>query len=216
MSDAAPGSIGNRLAPARFIAFVLLLAAAIPAAAALLDGWLAGIMAGFDAAALIFLISCLPLLGVREARVMREDAKRNDANRVMLLAITTMVTFVILATVTAVMVGGEGSTPWLEALVIFTLLLAWLFSNTVYALHHAHLAYVRTTDERSRGLDFPNTREPVYADFVYFAFTLGMTFQTSDVQISDSGIRRTATVHSLAAFVFNIGVLAFTINVLGS
>ncbi len=43
-----------------------------------------------------------------------------------------------------------------------------------------------------------------------------MTFQTSDTDICNSGIRKTATFHSLAAFVFNIGVLAFTINVLGN
>ena len=42
-----------------------------------------------------------------------------------------------------------------------------------------------------------------------------MTFQTSDVQITLSGIRRIALLHCFAAFVFNIGVIAFTINVLG-
>ncbi len=43
-----------------------------------------------------------------------------------------------------------------------------------------------------------------------------MTFQTSDTEIRDSRFRRVATFHCLAAFVFNIGVLAFTINVLGN
>jgi uncharacterized membrane protein len=43
-----------------------------------------------------------------------------------------------------------------------------------------------------------------------------MTFQTSDVTVSDSGIRKFVVLHSFGAFVFNIGVLAFTINVLGS
>jgi len=42
-----------------------------------------------------------------------------------------------------------------------------------------------------------------------------MTFQTSDVEITSRSIRRTVTFHCLAAFVFNIGVLAFTINLLG-
>jgi uncharacterized membrane protein len=56
----------------------------------------------------------------------------------------------------------------------------------------------------------------MYWDFVYFAFTLGMTFQTSDVTITSERIRRIVTIHCLAAFFFNIGVLAFTINVLGS
>ena len=66
------------------------------------------------------------------------------------------------------------------------------------------------------GLDFPGTPEPNYWDFVYFSFTCGMAFATSDVAISDQHIRRIVTVHCLAAFAFNIGVLAFTINVLGS
>ena len=54
------------------------------------------------------------------------------------------------------------------------------------------------------------------SSFVYFAFTCGMAFATSDVQITSQHIRKVVTVHCLAAFAFNIGVLAFTINVLGS
>ena len=43
-----------------------------------------------------------------------------------------------------------------------------------------------------------------------------MTFQTSDTAVETRQLRRVVTIHSLAAFVFNIGVLAFSINVLGS
>jgi uncharacterized membrane protein len=106
--------------------------------------------------------------------------------------------------------------PLTKSLVVATLFLAWLFSNMVYAFHYTHLAYRAGTTASCTGLDFPNTPDPVYWDFVYFAFTIGMTFQTSDVTVSDSGIRRFVTLHSLGAFVFNIGVLAFTINVIGS
>ena len=63
---------------------------------------------------------------------------------------------------------------------------------------------------------FPGTSEPLYWDFIYFAFTCGMAFATSDVVIKDQHIRKVVTIHCLAAFAFNIGVLAFTINVLGS
>ncbi|PZU55148.1 MAG: DUF1345 domain-containing protein, partial [Sphingobium sp.] len=35
------------------------------------------------------------------------------------------------------------------------------------------------------------------------------------VSITSTGMRRTVTLHCLAAFVFNLGILAFTINVLG-
>jgi uncharacterized membrane protein len=110
---------------------------------------------------------------------------------------------------------GQRPEPLTKSLVITTLVLAWLFTNTIYAIHYAHLAYIQP-DAGDCGLEFPGTRQPVYWDFVYFAFTLGMTFQTSDVTITDPRIRRVVTVHCFAAFVFNIGVLAFTINVLGS
>ena len=68
----------------------------------------------------------------------------------------------------------------------------------------------------AKGIDFPSCDEPDYWDFAYFAFTLGMTFQTSDVQIPSRRVRKAALGQCMAAFVFNIGVLAFTINVLGS
>jgi uncharacterized membrane protein len=41
-----------------------------------------------------------------------------------------------------------------------------------------------------------------------------MTFQTSDVDITLVHWRKVVTFHCLAAFVFNLGVLAFSINVL--
>jgi len=110
---------------------------------------------------------------------------------------------------------GTNPQPFTKGLIILTLAVAWLFSNTIYALHYAHLAYGDECHECS-GLDFPGTPEPDYWDFVYFAFTCGMAFATSDVQISGRHMRRVVTVHCLAAFAFNIGVLAFTINVLGS
>ncbi|MBO9528201.1 MAG: DUF1345 domain-containing protein, partial [Sphingobium yanoikuyae] len=40
-------------------------------------------------------------------------------------------------------------------------------------------------------------------------------FQTSDVDIPSRRIRKVVTFHCLIAFVFNLGILAFTINVLG-
>jgi uncharacterized membrane protein len=95
-------------------------------------------------------------------------------------------------------------------LIVGTLLIAWLFGNTIFALHFAHLVA-----KRGGGIEFPGAEKPGYPDFVYFSFTLGMTFQTSDVNISDRGIRNVVTAHCLVAFVFNLGILAFTINVLG-
>lgn len=211
-----PPSLGNRLAPARFIAFALLAAVSIPVATSLLD-WQRGLMLGFDIAATIFLLSCVPLLMRGSPDSMRESARRNDANRAMLLAITVGVSIVVLVAVAAELSQAGHPDIATTGLIVGSLGVAWTFSNSVYALHYAHLFYTRgASGKDSRGLDFPGAEEPDYWDFLYFAFTLGMTFQTSDVEIRDARFRRVATFHCLAAFIFNIGVLAFTINVLGS
>lgn len=206
--------LGSRIAPPRFLLFALV-AAGSAALAVPLAGWRQGAMLAFDAAALAFLLSCAPLLDDTPAK-MRAAAARNDANRATLLAITGGVTLVILAAVAAEL--SEKGAPHLlgVALIVGTLALAWLFSNVVYALHYAHLFYTAGDGGGDRGgLAIPETDEPDYWDMLYFSFTLGMTFQTSDVEVQSRAIRRVVLLHTLVAFVFNIGVLAFTINVLG-
>jgi uncharacterized membrane protein len=211
---AKPQTIGNMIAPPRFLAFLATLIIGFPIAAHEFDRWALGAMASFDLAAVLFLLLCIPLLGTTEADQIRAHAKRNDANRHVLLAITGIVMAVLLTAIAAEAVGHNPQ-PLTKALIIGTLALAWLFSNFIYALHYAHLAYLMP-EEGCHGFDFPGTSEPDYWDFVYFAFTCGMAFATSDVQITSKHVRRVVTIHCLAAFGFNIGVLAFTINVLGS
>jgi uncharacterized membrane protein len=206
-------TMGNTIAPWRFILFFATLVIACPAGGlGAVDPWL-GLLVGFDIAAAIFLLSCVSILQICDPAVIERQAERNDANRTELLALTGIVMAALLIAIAAVTAKVRPE-PWTKAIVILTLFLAWLFSNMVYALHYAHMTYMHP-GEGSAGLDFANTKEPVYWDFVYFAFTIGMTFQTSDVAITSDRIRRVVTVHSFAAFVFNIGVLAFTINVLG-
>ena len=175
------------------------------------DAAFKGFMAGFDLAAFVFLALSLHLLAVHDPAVIRGHAAENDAKRVMLLVITGVISAAILGTVTMEIFYGSAPGMKTKALIIATLATAWLFANTVYALHYAHLFYARPEG----GLEFTDKDPPDYADFVYFAFTLGMTFQTSDVDITDKRIRNVVTLHCLAAFVFNLGILAFTINVLG-
>ena len=211
---AAPRTIGNMIAPPRFILFAVTMLAGVLVATSMMHNRALGFMAGFDVAAVLFLASCAPLLGTREARVIRGHAAANDANRAILLAITGTVMAVLLISIAAESVGRNPQ-PETKVLIIVTLALAWVFSNMIYALHYAHIAYIKP-DVGCLGFEFPHTREPVYWDFVYFSFTCGMAFATSDVVITQSRMRKIVTIHCLAAFAFNIGVLAFTINVLGN
>lgn len=210
----APRSfLGRHVAPVRFIIFVVLLAIGSVLAIPPL-GLRIGALAAFDGAALIFILSCLPLFG-RTAAAMRAAAEHNDANRALLLVITGAVMLAVLAAVASELMVKDTHKPLMLTLIVASLATAWCFSNIVYALHYAHLFYQSDDGSDRGGLDFPGTKEPNYWDFVYFAFCLGMTFQTADVSMTTTRMRKVATAHCLAAFIFNLGIIAFTINVLG-
>jgi uncharacterized membrane protein len=207
-------SIGNMVAPWRFIMFVLMLVAAVWPASRLLGSIPLGIDASFDVAAATFLASCWTIFAIEDPREIERIAQLNDANRTVLLVVTVIVLAVLLIAMAAQTVGGSPDSVT-KALIIITLILAWLFSNSVYALHYAHMAYI-DPPAGCDGFRFPGTEEPLYWDFVYFAFTCGMAFATSDVEVTNQSIRKVVAFHCLAAFAFNIGVLAFTVNLLAS
>ncbi len=207
-------TLGNTIAPWRFLVFVALFVVAAIAGAFWLKSWWLGIIDGFDLSAAVFLILCQRIVRIDDAREMEKIARLNDANRTFLLIVTAIVIVVLFIAVGAETVG-KNPKPIEKAVIIVTLIIAWLFSNTVYALHYAHMAYV-TPEAGCAGFKFPGTPEPVYWDFIYFSFTCGMAFATSDVEVRDQRIRKVVAFHCLAAFAFNIGVLAFTVNLLAS
>ncbi|MCL6741498.1 DUF1345 domain-containing protein [Sphingomonas sp. RB56-2] len=209
-------NIGNRIGPPRFLLFLAILAAGYAASMTMLTRPQA-MMVSFDFAALLFLLGCLPLFR-RHAQDMRKAALENDANRVILLIVTVVLSMVILVTVAGELIGPHHPAPIEKLMIILTLILAWLFANTVYALHYAHLFYSRDDGGKDlAGLIFPGERaEPDYSDFVYFSFTLGIALQTSDVAITSPGIRRIVIGQCIAAFVYNIVVLALAVSVLAS
>lgn len=207
-------TFGNWIAPWRFIAFLVLLFF-IGAIASTKIGFIRGSMLGFDVATFAFLLSCIPFFRSSPDE-LRRAAAENDANRVLLVVISLLLAAIVLGVLTAMLVERQ-SLDWLEnTLIVVTLILAWTFGNAIFTLHYAHLFYSsQGAGGDKAGLKFPNTKEPVLADFVYFSYTLGVAVQTSDVDITERHIRNVVTVQCVVGFFFNLGVLALTINVLG-
>ena len=93
---------------------------------------------------------------------------------------------------------------------------SWILLPTLFTLDYARLFYRVETGE---GLQFPGvdrTFKPTYLDFLYFAFTIAVALQTSDVTVTTRPMRRLVLLQSLLAFVFNTTILAFTINIAAS
>ncbi len=213
--------------PRRFLLFLLALPIAIAGLTLLLPRIGQALLSGFDVAALLFIVSLWPLTRDHTAAQMRANARVNDTGRVGMLIITSLVVIVILTAVTVELPDARHETGMKHtlalALVLLSLVIAWLFSNVIFALHYAHLYY---REQGEGGLNFPTSdREgqsnddsaaaggPDYVDFAYFALTIGMAFATADVAMPGRTIRRTAIIHAIAAFFYNLIVLAFTINV---
>ena len=207
--------IGSVLAPWPFLIFVII-ALAGGVVACPYFGAARGTMMAFDTAAVAFLIACTPLFQ-RGPSQIRDAAIHNDANRTFMLLLALAVMGVIMTAVASELMHKGRPSPAHVILVIGTLCLCWVFSTLVFTLHYAHLFYMPIAEGGdSGGLTFPHTEEPDYWDFLYFSSCLTMTFQTSDVDITSRICRRVVMFHSLGAFIFNIGVIAFSINILGS
>jgi uncharacterized membrane protein len=97
------------------------------------------------------------------------------------------------------------------ALTVATVVLSWTFTHTIFALHYAHDFYGEA--ERADGLKFPGNTQPDYWDFVYFSFVIGMTFQVSDVAVTNKSIRRMVVAHGALSFFFSTAIVALTVNI---
>jgi uncharacterized membrane protein len=107
--------------------------------------------------------------------------------------------------------GARSFTPLQYTLAASTVVGSWLAVGMAYASHYAHLYY--TSGKERLPLRFPGDPEnPEYWDFLYFAFTISVAAQTSDVEVMTTDMRRLVTAHSILGFLFNAAIIGFSIN----
>jgi uncharacterized membrane protein len=182
-------------------------------------------LVGWDVGLALYLIWTYVMMWRAEVEHIRRRAAEEDegAGAILLLSIAAAAaSFVAIAFAlgglkasgnAAVMPGG---TPAHVVLAIDTILMSWAFVHTIFTFHYAHEFYASRHDGIVGGLEFPHDAKPDYRDFLYFSLVIGMTSQTSDVDICSKVIRRMAAVHGVIAFFFNLTVLALTVNMLSN
>ena len=107
--------------------------------------------------------------------------------------------------------------PWHIAISGLTLLTSWTYIHIAFAFHYAHGYYARLSGPKDQpGLIFPGKEAPHYTDFLYFAFVIGTSGQTADVDFATREMRLVGLTHCVAAYLFNATVLALTINIAAS
>lgn len=93
-----------------------------------------------------------------------------------------------------------------------TIVTAWLFIHTMFALHYTHDYFLQKEQDGSETLDFPNEDNPNYWDFLYFSYIIGTLGQTADVAFNARSSRQLGTLHCTLSFFFNTAILASLIN----
>jgi uncharacterized membrane protein len=148
---------------------------------------------------------------------MRWRARRQDDGAVAVLGLTVFAAVASLAAIVLELIGVKSYPLRVQtlhfALSVVTILCSWFIVHTAFALHYAHEFYEDRTGDQQRCLTFPGNPQPDYVDFLYFAFVLGTTSQTSDVTIGSSAMRRLALMHGVIAFFFNTTLLALMVNI---
>ncbi|MGN6322175.1 MAG: DUF1345 domain-containing protein [Dyella sp.] len=170
------------------------------------------VLLGFDLGALLFLSMLARMFTRATAAHMARQAHCQDTGRRTTLWVAVSVSIVVMVALFTEMHAAKGGGLASMGMAAASIVLSWLFMNTMYALHYAH-GFYGEFGKQHEGLEFPGTPQPDYWDFVYFAFVIGMCFQVSDVQITSHTLRRTALLHSVVAFFFNVFIIAISVNI---
>jgi uncharacterized membrane protein len=205
-----PSSDGRRVTYA-------LLAGAITASVA----WLAmpvvgSILLGWDLAVVIYLVWTWGSVGRLDPGDTAHLAKREDPSTpVSELAILGAGIAVLAAVGFALVKAGQttgGLKAYLVSIGLLSVVLSWTMVHTVFALRYARAYY----SEPVGGIQFNETEPPNYVDFAYYSFTVGMTFQVADTNITLRTIRRTTLHHALLSYLFGSVLLGLVINVVAT
>lgn len=179
-------------------------------------------IAALDCGGLVFLVSTWVMMARSTERHMRLRAALQDEGQLVVLALTAGAALFSLVTVAIELHDLKDLKPESTlahvGLAAGTILCAWFVTHTMFALHYAHGFYsdpdpADGKKARTGGLDIPGCPHPDYWDFLYFSFTIGMTFQTSDIQITNRSLRRQTLAHGVLSFFFNTVILALSVNI---
>jgi uncharacterized membrane protein len=170
---------------------------------------------GWDTAIAIYLAAAaLMMARCSTVAAIKRNAAIQDEGAFAILLLTVAAAIASLGAIFAELAALDRASPSYAlhiALVVTTVILSWTFTHTIFALHYAHDFYGEAS--RSDGLKFPGNAQPDYWDFVYFAFVIGMTFQVSDVAVTNKPIRRMVVAHGALSFFFSTAIVALTVNI---
>ena len=216
MTDSDTGGRLHQASAGLRVTCALLVGGVIGVVASLFTVPSASILLGWDAAVAIYLgwtgsaVRQLdPDLTARLAK--REDPSAPAAEFLLIGAGVAALGAVAFALVKAGQAVG-GTKAYLISVGLLSVVLSWTLVHTVFMLRYARAYYAEPTG----GIEFNEKEPPTYIDFAYYAFTIGMTFQVADTNITSKTVRRITLHHALLSYLFGAVLLGLVINVVAT
>jgi uncharacterized membrane protein len=170
----------------------------------------------------------LGLFCVLMERASPEDAaemtRRGEPNNRLVLITIMALSVVSLVGVAAMLNHPPGRPRWEVNLHMIASLLAvilsWFLAHLYFGLYYMQLYYDDTVVDGKTsyqtGLEFPERPTADFWDFMYYSFTIAMCYQTSDVTVTSTRIRRVTLVHSIFSFLFVTAIIGFVVNIISN
>jgi uncharacterized membrane protein len=171
-----------------------------------------GVLLGWVVGTLVYLVWVWHLDRRLDSEATAEAAVREDPTRPVRDAILLVAAIVSLAAVIYTIADAAHSSGLGRvlrvALGVTSITASWFLVHTLFTTMYARLYYI----DEDGGIDFNMEDPPVWTDFAYLAFTIGMTFQVSDTNLQTSAFRRLSLRQMFIAYLFGAVIIAITIN----
>jgi uncharacterized membrane protein len=159
------------------------------------------------------------------AEVTRQVFANWRANRRRMVERTVVITFMSIGILSLCVHDVHETSvlpPGVRILNYFAALFAaWLELHIGFAIYYAKHYFMlnprpAADGPNPQGFVFTGTDEPVFTDFLYVAFAVGLTYAMSDVNLEDHRMRRVVLLHSITSFLFYSTVISAALNLMSS
>jgi uncharacterized membrane protein len=184
------------------------------------------LLSAWNLAAWLYIVLLVHAMSTATEASIRRRAAELDEGRFAALALSILAACTAMAALIGQLSAARDAVGLAKGLHLglagLTIVTAWTFIHLVFAHHYAHEFYMERdseaelTKEDRGGLRIPGGQRPVFLDFVYFSFIIGVACQTADVSITSRPMRKLNLIHAILAFFFNTTILALTINIAAS
>ena len=159
----------------------------------------------YDVGVAVYLGLCCALMGRASAEDAAQISRRGEPHNAFVLIVANALAIGALIGVAAMLNPAPSRPRWEVNLhmtaSLLAVILSWFLAHIYFGLHYMRLYYddhiVDGKLTYHMGLEFPQRTTADFWDFMYYSFTIAMCYQTSDVTVTSTRIRRVTLVHSI-------------------